>query len=136
MTSQIVSVLPWQPPPLIITPGRVSGPWLKALSSISARTFQETKALIGVSWISRLEWVAMRCRSCRRRCRGVIRAQAPAVRTGAGTKFRRVSRQWFQPAQTVRSGTGPGRNNAGLPVTALPRNGPGPGTRYGVLRRE
>jgi hypothetical protein len=72
-TSHAVSVLPWYPPPLIISPARVAGVCFNALLRMRDHITRATAALIGVSWMARFAWVALRCRSCSIRLRGVNR---------------------------------------------------------------
>ena len=100
-----------EPPPLIISPSRVPGANFTALSCSRPRIRSETFLLIGVSCSRRFMWVAVRCRSCSARPRGLRAWYSASDSLGAGMKHRRVVRHCCQPSHRVRSGGGPARKN-------------------------
>jgi hypothetical protein len=95
----------------LASPSRVPGASFTALFCSRPRIRSETFPLIGVSCSRRFTWVAVRCRSCSARPRG-LRAWYPASDSlGAGMKDPRVVRHCCQPSHRVRSGGGPARRN-------------------------
>ena len=90
---QAVSVLPWNPPPLIVSPSQVPGANLTALFCSRPFIRSETFLLIGVSWSGRIQWVAVRCRSCSARRRGLSCRYSAIVSRGAGVNVPRAARR-------------------------------------------
>src|SRR5215470_9152412 len=108
---QAISVLPWNPPPLIINPSRVPGSHFIALFCSRPRISSDTVLLIGVSCSRRFTWVAVRCRSCSAFALGLRAWYSASDRRGAGMKDPRDCRHRCHPSQVVRSGGGPARRN-------------------------
>ena len=106
-----VSVLPWNPPPLIIRPSRVPGMNFTALFCSRPRITPRPSRSSASPAAEDSTCVAVRCRSFSARRLGLSAWCSASDRRGAGMKESRVSRHCCHPSHVVRSGGGPTRRN-------------------------